>query len=188
MFQQSYRVHSFITYTSESSYSCERTVRQTGSLHYLIPDHLMTSSGKNWKTGCCVLFSSLDIKNILLYPHSANSCLIIMALEMICTDFPISKISIYSIFAHKIWFWKLLSLPIAVWWRSMTSDILVTIGWVNGLSLLRRQTTTQTNANKLSIGSLFQEPMSVKFKSKYRIPLSRKCVWKCRQQNVGHFV
>ena len=68
----------------------------------------------------------------------------------------------------KYGFEKLLSLLIAVWWRSMTSDLLVIVGYVNGLALVRRQTITQTNANKLPIGSLFYEPMSVKFKSKHR--------------------
>ena len=56
----------------------------------------------------------------------------------------------------------------------------------NGLSPIRRQAITWTNADWLLIG-----PLGTNF-SEIRIEIqnfhSRKCVWKCRLRNVGNFV
>ena len=59
----------------------------------------------------------------------------------------------------------------------------VSIGSDNGLSPIRRQAIIWSNGGLLSIGSL-----GANFNSKYKTFDSRKCVWKCRLRNGGHFV
>ena len=62
----------------------------------------------------------------------------------------------------------------------------IIIGSGNGLSPVRCQAITWTNADLLSIesiGTSFSEIMIDEFKHFHW----RKCVWKCRLQNVGHF-
>ena len=56
----------------------------------------------------------------------------------------------------------------------------------NGLSPVGRQAIIWTNAVLLSIGPL--GTISIKLYSKFKYFHSRKCISKCRLENVGHFV
>ena len=74
------------------------------------------------------------------------------------------------------------------WGREMYICVseLTSIGSDNGLSPGRRQAIIWTDAGILSIRT--KEQTSVKFQSQFKHFISRKCVWKCRLENVGHFV
>ena len=62
----------------------------------------------------------------------------------------------------------------------------VSIGSDNVLTPVWRQVIIWTNAHLLSIGPL-EENFS-EMQSKYKRFQSRKCIWKCRLRNGGHFV
>ena len=62
----------------------------------------------------------------------------------------------------------------------------IIIGSDNDVSVGRRQVIIGTNAGILLIGP--SGKISVKFQSNFKHFQWRKCVWKCRLQNVGHLV
>ena len=64
-------------------------------------------------------------------------------------------------------------------------DKLTIISSDNGLSPGRRHAIIWTNAGTLLDPS---EQTPVKFQSKFKYFRSRKCIWKSRQKNGGHFV
>ena len=102
------------------------------------------------------------------------------------------------IFIHKLYlfFSKILfySLPIMAlthcglvtqYMASLTGDI---IGLCNGQSSVLCQTSTCTDADSLSIDSLHTNLHTNSYIwIKTRTFPSKKCIWKCRLRNVGHF-
>ena len=71
-------------------------------------------------------------------------------------------------------------------WRIYASVQHTTIASDNGLSPVRRQAIISSNAGILLIG-----PLGTNF-SEILIKINtfsfKKCIWKCRQENGGHFV
>ena len=79
--------------------------------------------------------------------------------------------------------WRLADL-----WLSIIKSVnRVSIGSDNGMSLTRRQTIILTNAGLLSFGPLGTNFSEILMKIQ-KFSLKKKCVWKYRLRNGGHFV
>ena len=72
------------------------------------------------------------------------------------------------------------------WCRIYLSVNWISIGSGNGLSPIRRQAITWTNAHLLSIGPWGTNCSEIL--SKYKTFHWKKCLWKCRLRNGGHFL